>query len=137
MVANLDMTANRANIAFLGSRKDIWHRMGQEMAAGQSIEEWAASAGLGWNAVKVPAIAALEGKRFDHIDPAERVSNQWRLKMNKIAILYEIVPGKWTWKSEDGAAGAPYAFMKSALLAIKAAKACGYSTFIPDIPEQA
>jgi phage/plasmid-like protein (TIGR03299 family) len=72
MSANIDMTANRANIAFLGSRKDIWHRMGQEMAPGQSIEEWAASAGLGWNAVKVPAIAALEGERFDHIDPALR-----------------------------------------------------------------
>jgi phage/plasmid-like protein (TIGR03299 family) len=72
MAHALDMTNGRANIAFLGSRDDIWHRMGQEMAPGQSIETWAASAGLGWNAVKVPAIASLEGQQFDHIDPAMR-----------------------------------------------------------------
>jgi phage/plasmid-like protein (TIGR03299 family) len=72
MAHNLDMTNNRANIAFLGNRNDVWHRMGQEMVAGQSVEDWAAAAGLGWEAVKVPAIAALEGPRFDHIDASKR-----------------------------------------------------------------
>lgn len=72
MSANLDMSNNRANIAFLGSRADIWHKMGQEMLPGQSIETWAASAGLGWTAVKVPAIVALQGPQFDHIDFAKR-----------------------------------------------------------------
>jgi len=72
MAHNLDTSNDRANIAFLGSRNDVWHRMGQEMAAGQSIETWAAAAGLGWEAVKVPAIAALEGPRFDHIDASRR-----------------------------------------------------------------
>lgn len=72
MSANLDMSNGRANIAFLGSRKDIWHRMGQEMLPGQTIEEWSAAAGLGWKAVKVPALASLEGSQFDHIEPSRR-----------------------------------------------------------------
>lgn len=71
MTANLDMTNGRANIAFLGSRKDVWHRMGQEMAENQSIEEWTRQAGLAWEAIKVPAIAQLTGERFAHI-PVER-----------------------------------------------------------------
>jgi phage/plasmid-like protein (TIGR03299 family) len=72
MSAMIDMTNNRANIAFLGARKDIWHRMGTEMLPGQTIEEWADAAGLGWSAIKVPAIASLEGSRFDHIEPGKR-----------------------------------------------------------------
>lgn len=69
---NLDMTNGRANIAFLGSRNDIWHRMGQEMTPGMTIEAWAKAAGLEWTAIKVPAIASLEGAQFDHINPADR-----------------------------------------------------------------
>jgi phage/plasmid-like protein (TIGR03299 family) len=71
MSHNLDMSNNRANIAFLGSRNDVWHRMGQEMLAGQTIDQWAAAAGLGWSAVKVPAVVALNGNAWDHI-PAEK-----------------------------------------------------------------
>jgi phage/plasmid-like protein (TIGR03299 family) len=71
-IGNLDMTGGKANIAFLGSRNDIWHKMGQEMQEGQSIETWAEKAGLGFEAVKVPAIAALDGTRFDHIDASKR-----------------------------------------------------------------
>ena len=73
MAHNLDMTNGRANIAFRGSRNDIWHKMGQEMEAGQSVEAWAAAAGLGWEAVKVPALIALNGPTFDHIEPAKRM----------------------------------------------------------------
>ena len=72
MAANIDMTNGRANMAFMGSRNDIWHRMGQEMASGMTIDQWATAAGLGWEAVKVPAIAALEGARFDHLPAATR-----------------------------------------------------------------
>lgn len=72
MAHNLDMSNNRANIAFLGNRNDVWHRLGQEMAPGMSVDDWAIAAGLNWEAVKVPAIASLEGSRFDHIEPAKR-----------------------------------------------------------------
>lgn len=69
---NLDMTNDRANIAFLGSRKDVWHQMGQEMLPNMNVAQWAAAAGLEWEAIKVPAIASLEGPQFDHIAPANR-----------------------------------------------------------------
>ena len=72
MAHELDMTNGRANIAFLGNRNDIWHRLGQEMQTGMSIEQWAKAAGLDWTAIKVPAIASLEGPQWDHIDAAER-----------------------------------------------------------------
>lgn len=69
---NLDMTGNRANIAFIGSRNDVWHRMGQEMMAGMDTAAWAKAASLDWTAIKVPALANLVGPQFDHIDPALR-----------------------------------------------------------------
>jgi phage/plasmid-like protein (TIGR03299 family) len=65
------MTNGRANIAFLGSRNDIWHKMGQEMLAGQTKDQWRNAAGLNFTALKVPAIVALQGPEFDHI-PAEQ-----------------------------------------------------------------
>lgn len=71
MAHNLDMTNNRANIAYLGSCKDVWHRLGQKMESGQSIAQWAKAAGLDWSVIKVPAIAALSGEEWNHI-PAER-----------------------------------------------------------------
>lgn len=61
MAHNIDMTNGRANIAFRGSRKDIWHRMGQEMQPGMDMDAWAVAAGLDWKAVKVPAFAAMGG----------------------------------------------------------------------------
>lgn len=67
MAHNIDMSNGKANIAFLGDRNDIWHRLGQEMVPGQSIDEWARQAGLDWHAVQVPAFADLSGQQFDHI----------------------------------------------------------------------
>lgn len=72
MAHNIDMSNGRANIAFLGDRADIWHRLGQEMSPGQTVTEWAAAAGLAWTAIKVPALAALTGPAWDHIEPAKR-----------------------------------------------------------------
>lgn len=57
MAHQLDFTGNRANIAFIGSRRDVWHRLGTEMQAGQSIEAWSKAAGLDWHARKVPSYA--------------------------------------------------------------------------------
>jgi len=59
MSHNLDMSNDRVNMAFLGSRKDIWHGLGQQMQKGMSITDWTNAAGLDWEAVKVPALAAL------------------------------------------------------------------------------
>lgn len=59
MAHNIDMSNGRANMAFLGDRKDIWHKLGQGMDAGMTVEQWTAAAGLGWEAVKVPAVADI------------------------------------------------------------------------------
>lgn len=75
MAHNIDMSNDRANIAFMGSRGDIWHRLGQQMQAGMTVEQWAKAAGLDWEAIKVPAIASLEGSRFDHLDPSKRFTD--------------------------------------------------------------
>lgn len=72
MAHNIDMTNGRANIAFLGSRNDIWHRLGNPMLPGQTVDEWAEAAGLNWEAIKVPAVAVLSGPEWDHIPPAQR-----------------------------------------------------------------
>jgi phage/plasmid-like protein (TIGR03299 family) len=72
MAHNIDMTNGRANMAFIGNRNDIWHRLGQQMPANASIDDWARQAGLNWEAIKVPAIASLNGAQFDHIPAAKR-----------------------------------------------------------------
>lgn len=59
MAHEIDFSNNRANVAFLGSRNDIWHRLGTEMEEGMSVADWAKAAGLDWHAVKVPAWADL------------------------------------------------------------------------------
>lgn len=72
MAHNIDFTNNRANIAFLGSRNDVWHRLGQEMKPGMTVQEWADAAGLNWEAIKVPALASLSGEQWDHIPASSR-----------------------------------------------------------------
>lgn len=62
MAHQIDMTNGRANIAFTGARKDIWHRLGQEIRAGASIEEWSREAGLDWHVNKSPAFAFVDGE---------------------------------------------------------------------------
>jgi phage/plasmid-like protein (TIGR03299 family) len=61
------MSANVQSMAFIGNRNDIWHRFGEQMAPGESVDDWRRRAGMDWNAIKVPAIAALEGEAFEHI----------------------------------------------------------------------
>jgi phage/plasmid-like protein (TIGR03299 family) len=72
MAHNIDMSNGQANIAYLGNRADVWHRLGQEMQPGMDIPAWAKASGLDWTAVKVPAIAALVGPAWDHIDATKR-----------------------------------------------------------------
>ena len=72
MSHEIDQTNGRDNIAFRGDRNSVWHRLGQQMQPGMSIDAWATAAGLNWRAVKVPALAALQGDQWDHIDPSKR-----------------------------------------------------------------
>lgn len=61
------MTANVQSMAFIGDRANIWHRFGEQMQPGESMDQWAKRAGLEWRAVMVPAIAGLEGPEFEHL----------------------------------------------------------------------
>jgi phage/plasmid-like protein (TIGR03299 family) len=63
----IDNSNGRDNIAFLGSRNDVWHRLGTEMQPGQSLDQWQKSAGLDWTAIKVPALMDLSGAEFNHV----------------------------------------------------------------------
>ncbi len=73
MAHNIDMSNGQANVAYLGSRKDIWHRLGQEMVPGMSISDWAKAAGLDWSAIQVPAYADLTGPEFAHLPERDRM----------------------------------------------------------------
>jgi phage/plasmid-like protein (TIGR03299 family) len=66
MSHNIATTADGRNaIAFLGDRKDIWHKLGQQMQEGMSIEDWARASGLDWTALLVPAYADLRGTQLE------------------------------------------------------------------------
>lgn len=78
------------SIAYLGSRNDVWHRLGNEMPAGGAIDDWARAAGLGWHAEKSQAAAirpngetvTVEGQyhltRSDNGYPLGYVSGQYQ-----------------------------------------------------------
>lgn len=67
------MTANVQSMAFIGDRNDIWHRFGEQMQPGETIEEWARRANMQWLAVMVPALAALQGEAFEHVPAESRI----------------------------------------------------------------
>ena len=62
------MSANIGSIAYLGSRNDVWHRLGEEMPEGQGVEAWAKAAGLDWTAEKSPAYAQLPDGSFKQVN---------------------------------------------------------------------
>lgn len=72
MAHNIDNSNGRDNIAYLGSRNDVWHRLGQEMVSGMSIDDWARAAGLDFEVVKVSAMADLTGPQFAHLSAQAR-----------------------------------------------------------------
>ncbi len=65
MAAEIDMSNNRANMAFTGSRDKIWHGLGTELQQDASVDEWITSAGLDWDVVPaevqytIPGVAPL------------------------------------------------------------------------------
>src|SRR3990167_503820 len=48
----IDMSNNRANIAYIGEKP--WHGLGQELTPGADIATWQREAGLEWVANKTP-----------------------------------------------------------------------------------
>jgi phage/plasmid-like protein (TIGR03299 family) len=61
MAHNIDFSNGRANLAYLGSRRDVWHHLGCEMRPGMSMDEWRAASGLDWCAELVDGFASVDG----------------------------------------------------------------------------
>ena len=72
MAHNIENRDGVYSFAFTGERSEIWHRLGQELDANASREEWINAAGLDYRVEKVPAIASLNSSEFDHIAPENR-----------------------------------------------------------------
>jgi phage/plasmid-like protein (TIGR03299 family) len=72
MAHNIEMKNGRYSFAFTGERDQIWHRLGTELDAGASRDEWINAAGFAYHVEKVPAIASLNSPAFDHIAPEKR-----------------------------------------------------------------
>ncbi len=60
MAHNIEVKDGKASIAFMGDRNDIWHRLGNQMKEGQSIEEWTNEAGLNWEAELQPTYTKVD-----------------------------------------------------------------------------
>lgn len=62
MSHELDMANGRANIAFTGDRKAIWHGLGQEIQEGSTIEQWIEAAGLNWEVKDADVTFSVPGE---------------------------------------------------------------------------
>lgn len=67
MSANIDMSNNRANFAFVGSRDKIWHREGFEIAENASLDEWIIQSGLSFKIESSPAFMQV-GEEFIQLE---------------------------------------------------------------------
>lgn len=56
---NIENRDGKWSFAFTGNRGAIWHRKGQELPDGASIEQWIDAAGLDFRVIKTAALAAL------------------------------------------------------------------------------
>ena len=54
MAHMIDMSNNRANIAYIGATP--WHQLGQSMADGASLDQWRVAAGLGYEVLRTPVL---------------------------------------------------------------------------------
>jgi len=68
MVHMIDMTGNRANMAYVGETP--WHGLGTVLQPGASLETWTQAAGLGWTALKLPSYYEIPA-RYEGAKPGE------------------------------------------------------------------
>lgn len=90
MAHQIDMTTGRPAMAYVGNKP--WHKLGQELAAGATIEEWIAAAGMGFEikradvqfeAAGAEALTTWASKnvlyRGDTLAPLGVVSNKYQI----------------------------------------------------------
>jgi|LakMenEpi03Aug12_release.lakeMendotaPanAssembly.Ray.scaffolds.fasta_scaffold01889_56 phage/plasmid-like protein (TIGR03299 family) len=61
MAHEIDMSNNRANMAFTGSRDKVWHGLGTELQQDASVDDWIVSAGLDWDVVPAEVQYTIPG----------------------------------------------------------------------------
>lgn len=94
MSHEIDMSNNRANFAFTGDRKMIWHGLGSELSQDSSIESWVEEAGFNWDINHSPVSFNIgeksnqfSGKRVlyrsDTEAPLSIVSNDYKIVQPK------------------------------------------------------
>jgi phage/plasmid-like protein (TIGR03299 family) len=86
MSAEIDMSNNRANIAFVGEVP--WHGLGNELTENADIDTWKVEAGMNWKIEESDIINSVTGKPFegkkmlyreDTLDNLGIVSNRYNL----------------------------------------------------------
>ena len=65
MAGMLDMTNDRANMAYVGETP--WHGLGTVLPQGANLETWTQAAGLNWEALKVPSFYPMKDANGEEI----------------------------------------------------------------------
>jgi phage/plasmid-like protein (TIGR03299 family) len=60
MAHNIDMSNNRANMAYIG--KTPWHGLGQTLEADADVEQWKIAAGMAWHIEKRPLLYGVKNE---------------------------------------------------------------------------
>jgi phage/plasmid-like protein (TIGR03299 family) len=95
MAHQIDMSNDRANMAFTGNRSAVWHGLGQELAVGASIETWQKEAGLDWEVFE--SAVKYESFSGEHSFPNKRVlfRSDTKAPLSIVSDDYKIVqPGE-------------------------------------------
>jgi phage/plasmid-like protein (TIGR03299 family) len=90
MAHEIDLSNNRANIAFLGSRQKIWHGLGTELTEDAPLEVWKVEAGLDWEVKESPITYRGNGDtilfsdkkalyRSDTVEPLSIVGENYKI----------------------------------------------------------
>lgn len=70
MSHELDQSNDRYNVAFVN--EPLWHRHGQQLTVGASIEEWTDAAGMNWDIIPTP-VQFTDVDGVQHTDEEKRV----------------------------------------------------------------
>ena len=66
-----------AEIAFAGSKNDVWHRLGHERMEGKPISEWRQRAGIAFKVKKAPVFVEWDGHKVEipNVNALQRTDN--------------------------------------------------------------
>jgi len=72
MAHEIDLSTGKAAMAFVGSRKEIWHGLGQELTDDADLDVWRVEAGMDWEALSSP-VAYMTNNPGRHYYTGKRV----------------------------------------------------------------